>query len=284
MVGCAICGAKDPSNLCASCAAELDCPVPFIAEQVLFAAAKPVGPALLDVWGRAHLLEEVTPIGRTPVARGLTLIHASVSRRHAELRGNVLHDLGSSNGTRVNDEPLAGPRALVSGDRLSFGAIGFYYAIGTRIHADAEPHLGSRTLRPEDAPRAEKLATPSDSTHAGLPQLGFKLLEPTAGGGGYLLAVGQELQLTDTQLALLRILADRMLAEPDTSSLVRGFVPSGQLIADLPWDSLEPDENNLKQLVRRVRRMLEGIRLAGLIESRRGLGYRLRCIPVEDSK
>lgn len=75
-----------------------------------------------------------------------------------------------------------------------------------------------------------------------------------------------------------------MLAEPDTSSLVRGFVPSGQLIADLPWDALEPDENNLKQLVRRVRRMLEGIRLAGLLESRRGLGYRLRCIPVEASK
>ena len=284
MVGCAICGSKDPGNLCASCAAELDCPVPFIAEQVLFAAARPVGPALLDVWGRAHLLEEVTPIGRTPVARGLTLIHASVSRRHAELRGHVLHDLGSSNGTRVNDEPLAGPRALVSGDRLSFGAIGFYFVTGDRIHAGAETQLGSRTLRPEDAPRAETRVTPSDATHAGLPQLGFTLVEPTAGGGGYLIAVGQQLQLTDTQLALLRTLADRMLAEPDTSSLVRGFVPSGQLIADLPWDAPEPDENNLKQLVRRVRRMLESIRLAGLLESRRGLGYRLRCIPIAEAR
>ncbi len=285
MAGCAICGADDPSNLCASCAAELDAPVPLIAEQVLSAAAQPAGPVLLDVWGRPHPLETVTAIGRTPSARGVTLIHASISRRHASITAEGAHwrlrDLASANGTRVNDEEI-NEHVLTPGERISFGAIGFYFVDGARTRTTAIAHLGSRTLRPEDAPRAEKLATPTDATHAGIPQLGFRLDEAGSGGGGYLVAVGQQLQLTDTQLELLRMLSHRMLSEAHVSSLVRGFVPSGQLIAGLPWDSPTPDENHLKQLVRRIRRMLEAIRLGGVIESRRGLGYRLRIIPVTE--
>jgi hypothetical protein len=47
------------------------------------------------------------------------------SRRHAELRfhdgGWVLHDLGSTNGTRVNGEPVIGQRGLRPGDRIEIG-------------------------------------------------------------------------------------------------------------------------------------------------------------------
>ncbi|MFN0251766.1 MAG: FHA domain-containing protein [Kofleriaceae bacterium] len=280
---CLVCRSSAASNLCTECAAELDNPIPFVAEQILSAAARPAGAALVDVWGGIHPLEPTTTIGRTPTARGISLFHASVSRRHAEITVDgerwTVRDLDSSNGTRVNDED-ASQRDLASGDRISFGAVGFYFVLHDG-HASDAPHLGSRTLRSEDAPRAEKPATPTDTTHAGLPHLGFKLVEAPAGGGGFLEAVGERLWLTDTQLAMLRMLSDRMLEQADQPSLLRGYVPSGQLIAELPWDSSAPDENHLKQLVRRIRRALDGIRLGGVIESRRGFGYRLRVIPID---
>jgi pSer/pThr/pTyr-binding forkhead associated (FHA) protein len=49
------------------------------------------------------------------------------SRRHAEVRfeneGVVIEDLSSTNGTRVNGEPLNGTRELHPGDRIEIGSI-----------------------------------------------------------------------------------------------------------------------------------------------------------------
>ena len=131
-----------------------------------------------------------------------------------------------------------------------------------------------------DAP-AVKLVRPepSESTFAGLPSIEMKFLEAPSGGGGYLQIAGQQLQLTDTQFAMLLTLARRMAGETEVAPIVRGFVPSGQLIADLPWDTPNPGENHLKQLVRRVRALLDTVALGTLIESRRGFGYRLRAMP-----
>jgi len=51
---------------------------------------------------------------------------AGVSRRHAELRpaagGWTVHDLGSTNGLRVNGEDVRGERPLSSGDRVELGS------------------------------------------------------------------------------------------------------------------------------------------------------------------
>lgn len=55
----------------------------------------------------------------------LRLPHASISRRHARLtrRGErlFLEDLGSQNGTFLDDERLAGPRELQVGQRIHIG-------------------------------------------------------------------------------------------------------------------------------------------------------------------
>jgi hypothetical protein len=63
-------------------------------------------------------------VGRDPEAR-VRLLSNRVSRRHAELRwedgGLVVEDLGSTNGTRVNDERVTGSAPVAGGDRLSFG-------------------------------------------------------------------------------------------------------------------------------------------------------------------
>ena len=63
-------------------------------------------------------------IGRDS-SNGIMINDAEISRRHARLtfQGGkyILEDLGSTNGTFVNGQRLAGPRVLKSGEVVSFG-------------------------------------------------------------------------------------------------------------------------------------------------------------------
>jgi hypothetical protein len=69
-------------------------------------------------------------IGRSPDAE-VWLDVASISRHHARIVVNEgtaeLHDLGSKNGTRANDQPLAGPVAIFDGDRIGVGKVTMVY-------------------------------------------------------------------------------------------------------------------------------------------------------------
>lgn len=64
-------------------------------------------------------------IGRSSEA-DLTVVDETVSRRHAELRGGrgelEIEDRGSSNGTTLNGNPIAGPITLHDGDLLGLGS------------------------------------------------------------------------------------------------------------------------------------------------------------------
>lgn len=74
------------------------------------------------------------PLGRRPFTIGrlpecdLALADANVSRRHAEISLDedtgqfVIHDLNSTNGTRVNGQRLFEPQWLQSGDEITVGA------------------------------------------------------------------------------------------------------------------------------------------------------------------
>jgi len=75
--------------------------------------------------GAAFTLEDdQITIGRDST-NGIVINDAEVSRRHARLtfQGGkyVLEDLGSTNGTFVNGQRLAGPRVLKPGEVVSFG-------------------------------------------------------------------------------------------------------------------------------------------------------------------
>jgi hypothetical protein len=82
--------------------------------------------ALLAVAGRRLIV----PAGGATIGRSrdcdLVLEDAGISRRHAQLtpgpQGWLVEDLGSTNGVRVNGEPLSGPHALTPGDRLELGS------------------------------------------------------------------------------------------------------------------------------------------------------------------
>jgi DNA-binding response OmpR family regulator len=175
------------------------------------------------------------------------------------------------------------------GDRVRFGHIAFYFV--EDVARLPPPRLGrtmTATIRPIDRSAVREVPpfpieqhAEEDRTDVGLPVMSFKMHEPTGGGGGLIEVDGKQVQLTTTQFELMALMIRRMAGENHQPELVRGFVRSSELIADLSWDTREPSENHVKQLVRRVRRALIKSEIGDLIESRHRFGYRLRAIPRE---
>lgn len=291
MRNCGICKATlvEGANLCTACADALSKPPGFCAEQLLSTALKPTEAALVDCWGRVHFLEDMTPIGRRPVARGTAILEASVSRNHAEISRDVtglwlLRDTGSSNGTKVDDKEVTEPVSLSEACKLTFGGVGLYFLPDASGLISNRVVASTATVRPEDlqlaAPEDEP-AMPEEATFAGFPKIETQMFRSSAGGAGLLDMNGIRVQMTSSQYELVELLVAQMRADAGLPIEVRGFVPSATLVSSVTWDSPYPTDNHLKQLIRRVRKMLESAELGNLIESRRGFGYRLRCLPIE---
>jgi pSer/pThr/pTyr-binding forkhead associated (FHA) protein len=74
--------------------------------------------------GRQVPLDGALDVGREP-SLSLAVDDNQLSRRHARIslqNGQaVVEDLGSTNGTYVNDQPIQAPRALQPGDRIRMG-------------------------------------------------------------------------------------------------------------------------------------------------------------------
>jgi predicted component of type VI protein secretion system len=77
-----------------------------------------------DGAGRQEALTGPIEIGRDASAT-LSLQDEQMSRRHARVSAQgdlaIVEDLGSTNGTYVNEQPIEGPRALRAGDRIRVG-------------------------------------------------------------------------------------------------------------------------------------------------------------------
>ena len=75
--------------------------------------------------GRQLPLDSVIDVGREPSLPLHLDDDTQVSRRHARiaLQGGqvVVEDLGSTNGTYVNDQPISSPRSLNPGDKVRIG-------------------------------------------------------------------------------------------------------------------------------------------------------------------
>lgn len=97
----------------------------------------------------------------------------------------------------------------------------------------------------------------------------------TGATGGVLVAAGQLcFRLTPVQFSLVQLLCEQRGRDTGKHPSVRGYVSSAVLLATLPWETPHPDLAHLKQLVRRLRRRLQGTGVS--IESLSGLGYRLQ--------
>jgi pSer/pThr/pTyr-binding forkhead associated (FHA) protein len=290
---CPVCGVRDPEVgvLCEECRDELSSPIRITPEQIILRIVRPTDAALLDPWGRVHLLEARTIVGRQIDSQGLAILEPSVSRHHAHLTLDngvwTLRDLGSANGTFHNDQLIETAVPVASGDRIRFGHIAFYILASIdKLPVPRATRTVTSTIKPPNMPidlppiaNKPDFGEEEENTNVGLPTMRFQMHEPTGGGGGLVEVDGKQVQLTTTQFELMALMIRRMAAEEHQPELVRGFVRSSELIADLSWDTREPSENHVKQLVRRVRRALIKSEIGDLIESRHRFGYRLRAIP-----
>ncbi len=279
--------------LCEECRDELSSPIKIMPEQIQLHGAQPTMAALIDIWGRPHGLDPRTLIGRQVDGQGLAILEPSVSRHHAHVTVDngawTVRDLGSANGTFVDDKLISTPVAVHEGERMRFGHIAFYFVEDVaRLPPPRVGRILTATIRPVDHGAVREAPTfpieplaEEDHTDLGLPVMSFKMHEPTGGGGGLIEVDGKQVQLTTTQFELMTLMIKRMAREHNQPEMVRGFVRSSELIADLSWDTREPSENHVKQLVRRVRRALIKSEIGDLIESRHRFGYRLRAIPRE---
>jgi pSer/pThr/pTyr-binding forkhead associated (FHA) protein len=288
---CVVC-AREPAAfglLCESCRDDVAAPLGLLPQQVLATIVRPTDDALVDQWGQPHRLEASMPIGRTMGEIGILILDASVSRHHAQLtlEGTrwLLRDLGSANGTFVNEVAIGEVVELAHGDRIAIGAVGFYLVrgLGDTPAIAVDPSVIT-TIQAVDRVRAKAdTLVPSfeerEDTDAGLPSLPLAIIEPTGGGGGMLQLGDITVQLSASQVELVALLARRMREESGQPTQVRGFVRSSELVGSLSWDTRAPDDNNVKQLVRRTRRQMIRAGLGDLIESRQRFGYRLRMIP-----
>ena len=78
---------------------------------------------------RLRSLEHGATLGRGDVEIRLEDPFASTRHARIERQGGVLvvEDLGSTNGTLLNEEPLSGPQPLHHGDRIRIGDSEFTY-------------------------------------------------------------------------------------------------------------------------------------------------------------
>jgi pSer/pThr/pTyr-binding forkhead associated (FHA) protein len=301
---CAVCRLRsvDVGVLCDECRDAIAIPLGMVPEQIHATIGTPTDAALVDGWGRPHRLEAATVIGRTIERTGLVLVEGSVSRQHAHLTEGrdrdvwTLRDLGSANGTFVNDQPVDGAAAVRHGDRIRIGQVDLFFVLGAGGLPEVEVESSTLpTSRPRPVPAVLPATVDEETTleqplrdgdfadgpitGVGLPGLRLRLIEPTGGGGGLIDVEGVMVQLTPIQYELLSVLAHRMESESHQPPEVRGFVRGAELLGQLSWDTSEPSDNHLKQLVRRVRKILVREQIGDLVESRPRFGYRLRVVP-----
>ncbi|MBA3503318.1 MAG: FHA domain-containing protein [Deltaproteobacteria bacterium] len=251
---------------------ELKLTIAITPEQISVRGTHPSPAALVDPWGRLHRLQRKTLIGREHEEEGLRILDATISRKHAilEQHNNVwtLTDLGSSNGTSVEDTALTAPATLRDGERVLFGSLAFFFLDDVGAAPQAETALDGFTVRgPVVLETRELPRIPvKDRT--------LELREPTGGGGGVAIVDGKPIQLTLPQFELVSILYQRSLVSEHDS--IRGFVHPTELIRSLSLESAVPSEDHVRQLVRRLRRVFFKVGIENMIESRYGAGYRLR--------
>jgi pSer/pThr/pTyr-binding forkhead associated (FHA) protein len=205
-------------------------------------------------------------VGRDP-AEGLALRQASVSLKHATLTYDddadrwYITDLGSKNGTHLNGAALTAqqPHRLADRDLVVFGDIGFVF-------------VADRESIPEGTVGFPASATLESKQR----RIQLVLHKPTVEGAGVVTFGDETVTFGSTQFALITLLAERYLATKADSAETRGYVRSIELITNLPWNTAHPEDNHVKQQIRRIRRAFEHIGLPDVIESKHGFGYRLR--------
>jgi pSer/pThr/pTyr-binding forkhead associated (FHA) protein len=243
------------------------------AEQIVSKPVELPSACLIDQWGNTHTLGERSLIGRVASECTVTVLHHSVSAIHAQIDrsrqvpgGSVwrLMDRGSLNGTYLEGEPVR-QSTLQDGDRIRFGDVSFYFSSDVELPRQLARHPGGHTV----PTRQRDIIFQARVTDESGREIG--LVQRATGG---IVRIDEEtaLEFARLEFGLLKILAERRLGHPDAEL---AFVSSQELAELLDFKSQEADGENVRELVRRVRRKFKVQGVDDLIESRQGVGYRL---------
>ena len=208
--------------------------------RVLRADAVLVGPG-----GATVAVADGVRIGRDRNACEVAVLHASVSAVHARIERDALGwrvvDLGSRNGTLVDGVAAAPAAYLRPGAQLWLGDVVLGFA-----HRSRSPRVV--TIESDDGRRFEL-----SSGDAAI-----------RGDGGSIALAPRELEL------VIALVARRCTLAPE-----QAYVRGADLAPTLGFHSIEADDENVRELVLRVRKKLRSIGGDKLIETRRSAGYRL---------
>jgi hypothetical protein len=277
--GCPRCG-DSPSVgvLCGECAASITPRDGLLPDHVRATRARAEAAGwLVDGFGMAHPIGASATVGRGPTG-DLIILDGSVSRDHAELtRGDggwQVRDLGSRNGTQLDGQRVNGRALLPRRALVRFGDIAFVF-IGDAV---VLPEPGLRSIATGHAAGDAVFRYTMRGDNVELCLVGART-DTQAGGALLYRPHGQtawaELSLPPLEFQLLRMLCDRALADNAGPTKVRGCVPTRQLAKELPFQSRYANEENVRQVVRRVRASLTGIGAEGFVEAVPGRGYYL---------
>jgi hypothetical protein len=184
--------------------------------------------------------------------------------------GWSVRDLGSRNGTFVDGVRCQGRAALSPRSLLKVGDVALWFvtelAQPARAPAMVTGGTGGGVVRYQLAHGTAELCVVGGS-------------DPAAGGALLSRPIGSEAwterPLAPLEFQLLRALCGRAQGEAAAPSAVRGCVPTKQLARDLPFQSRYANEENVRQVVRRLRGVLADAGADGVVAVAPGRGYYL---------
>ena len=268
MVPCLLCSSpRSIGVLCTSHGVAIASP--GITSEQIFSRVQTATAALVDAWGCAHAISDGSRIGRDPRV-DMAVLHASVSSEHAALKvmNGKWHviDNTSRNGTEVEGQRVTDTE-LQGGATIRLGDVKFYF--WPEALPKMEPPRGQGRTAPtrrDELVFSAKVVTPRGH-HLDLRQ---------RVDGGVLRIGDNSIELAAMEFGLLQLLVERRrsVADPELA-----YVAWHEIADALSFRSVQADSENVRELVHRVRRKLGNVQADDLIESKRGVGYRLAGEP-----
>jgi hypothetical protein len=231
---------------------------------------------LVDGFGSARAVAPKTTIGRNHDGQ-LVVLAASVSREHAELKktdtGWHIRDLGSRNGTFVDGARAQGRMPLPARAVIKVGDVAMWFLAEVADEPAAQVSMATHNL---DHAMVRFLM---QSKEVELCLLGTN--NTTSGGGLLSRTTGAERwvenELPPLEFQLMRVLCARAVEEASSPAAVRGCVATKLLARDLPFQTKYANEENVRQVVRRLRGALAEVGADGILAVVPGRGYYLAC-------
>ena len=268
MVSCLLCSSpRSIGLLCTSHGVAIASP--GITSEQIFSRVQGGAASIVDAWGCAHAIADGSKLGRDPKV-DVAILHASVSSEHAAIKHAngkwSIHDNASRNGTEVEGNRVTGLE-LKPGATLRFGDVKFYFWPEALPHLEA-PRGSGRTAptRRDELVFSARVVTPR----------GHQLDLRQRVDGGVLRIGDSSIELAAMEFGLLQLLVERRRTVTDAEL---AYVAWHEIADALSFRSVQADSENVRELVHRVRRKLGSVNADDLIESKRGVGYRLAGEP-----